>query len=125
MENQKKGEIAKEPSTYHTRIKDWPADERPREKLLQQGAHALSDAELLAIILRTGTGKHTALDIARKILVQERNLRAIAAKTAVELMRMKGIGEAKAVGIIAAIEVGRRVQGTKDSEKIIVHSPED
>ncbi len=58
-----------EPSPHHTKIKDWPEAERPREKLLQRGAHALSDAELLAILIRVGSGKATAVDLARSILV--------------------------------------------------------
>lgn len=118
-------ETINEPSSHHTKIKDWPAAERPREKLLQRGAHALSDAELLAILIRVGSGKSTALDLARKILVQEKNLRGIAGKTAQELMRLKGIGEAKAVELLAAFEVGRRVQGMSNDDKIIIHSPED
>jgi DNA repair protein RadC len=100
-------------------------DERPREKLLRKGTHALSDAELLAILIRTGTGKETALDLARNILTQQRNLRGIAARSAVELMRMKGIGEAKAVELLAAFEIGRRVQGMSDDERVVVRSPDD
>lgn len=118
-------ETINEPSPHHTKIKDWPAAERPREKLLQRGAHALSDTELLAILIRVGSGKSTAFDLARKILVQEKNLRGIAGKTAQELMRLKGIGEAKAVELLAAFEIGRRVQGMNNDDKIIIHSPED
>ncbi|MEK7672188.1 MAG: DNA repair protein RadC [Bacteroidota bacterium] len=123
--DQEKNNILHEPAPHHTKIKDWPAAERPREKLLQRGAHALSDAELLAILIRVGSGKSTALDLARKILVQERNLRGIAGKTPQELMRLKGIGEAKAVELLAAFEIGRRVQGMNSDEKLIVQSPED
>lgn len=118
-------ETINEPSAHHAKIKDWPAAERPREKLLQRGAHALSDTELLAILIRVGSGKSTAFDLARKILVQEKNLRGIAGKTAQELMRLKGIGEAKAVELLAAFEIGRRVQGMNNDDKIIIHSPED
>ena len=109
----------------HTRIKDWPTDERPREKLLKRGVDALSDAELVAILLRTGTGDHTAVDLARKIVTDHGNLRRIAAKSAQELMRIKGIGEAKAVGLIAAFEIGRRLQGLKEDPRIVLRSPED
>ena len=125
MKTNGKSEVLSEPGYYHTKIKDWPANERPREKLLQRGPRALSDAELLAILIRAGTGKYTALDLARKMLTQERNLRAIAGKTAQELMRMKGVGEAKAVEMLAAFEIGRRLQGTKEEEKIVIRSPED
>lgn len=125
MKTNGKSEVLSEPGHYHTKIKDWPANERPREKLLQRGPRALSDAELLAILIRAGTGKYTALDLARKMLTQERNLRAIAGKTAQELMRMKGVGEAKAVEMLAAFEIGRRLQETKEEEKIVIRSPED
>ncbi len=109
----------------HTKIKDWPAAERPREKLLQRGAHTLTDAELLALLIRVGTGKSTALDLARTILVQERNLLGIAGKTPQELMRLKGIGEAKAVELLAAFEIGRRVQGMNAGGRTLVASPDD
>jgi DNA repair protein RadC len=109
----------------HIRIKDWPEDERPREKLLRRGCHALSDAELLAILVRNGTGRQTALDIARQILVQEKNLRRIAGKSSAELMRIKGIGRAKAVELLAAFELGRRVELSHEGGKTIVRSPED
>lgn len=115
----------REPSSYHARIKDWPADERPREKLLKRGAQALSDAELLAILIRTGTGKMTALDLARKIITQEKGLLRLARISAQELMRMKGIGQAKAVELLAAFEIGRRVQGSSPEETVIIRSPED
>jgi len=114
-----------EPHSLHRRIKDWPKDERPREKLLRRGAAALSDAEVLAIILRVGTGNHTALDLARRVVADYGSLRRIAAKGPQELMRIKGIGEAKAVGLIAAFEIGRRVQGLSEDQKAILHSPED
>jgi DNA repair protein RadC len=113
-----------EPAPHHTKIKDWPAAERPREKLLARGAHALSDAELVAILIRVGSRKSTALDLARKILVEEKNLRGIAGKTPQELMRLKGIGEAKAVELLAAFEIGRRVQGQNGEEKIVLTTPE-
>jgi DNA repair protein RadC len=125
MEHRGSSKKLDETVQYRARIKDWPADERPREKLLRRGTHALSDAELLAILIRTGTGRETALDLARNILTQQRNLRGIAGRSAVELMRMKGIGEAKAVELLAAFEIGRRVQGMNDDERIIVRSPED
>ncbi len=118
-------ETISEPGIHHAKIKDWPAAERPREKLLQRGAAALSDTELLAILIRVGSGKSTAFDLARKILVQEKNLRGVAGKTAQELMRLKGIGEAKAVELLAAFEIGRRIQGMNNELKTIIHSPED
>jgi len=119
-------EVLQEPTVYRTKIKDWPADERPREKLLKHGSVALSDAELLTIIIRTGTGKFSALDLARGLLHEARSLRGIARKSAAELMRMKGIGQAKAVELLAAFEIGRRLEARHgQEERIIVRSPED
>lgn len=114
-----------EPAPHHTKIKDWPAAERPREKLLQRGAEALTDAELLAILIRVGSGRSTALDLARRILVDQKNLRGIAGRTAQELMRLKGIGEAKAVELLAAFEIGRRVQAMNGDERAVMRSPEN
>ncbi len=113
-----------EPAPHHVKIKDWPAGERPREKLLQRGVHALSDAELLAILIRVGSRRSTALDLARSILSQEKNLRGIARKTPQELMRLKGIGQAKAVELLTAFEIGRRVQGETPGEKLVISSPD-
>lgn len=116
-------DVVNEPP-HHTKIKDWPAGERPREKLLQRGPKALTDAELLAIIIRVGSGKATAVDLARSILSQERSLRSVASKTPQELMRMKGIGEAKAVELLAAFEIGRRVNAAAPDERPLMNSPE-
>jgi DNA repair protein RadC len=113
-----------EPAPLHVRIKDWPTGERPREKLLARGAHTLSDAELLAILIRVGSRRSTALDLARSILTQERSLRGIARRTPQELMRLKGIGQAKAVELLTAFEIGRRVQGESADERLIINAPE-
>jgi DNA repair protein RadC len=125
MAAHKKREMLQEPVVYRTKIKDWPADERPREKLLNHGPGALSDAELLTILIRTGTGKFSALDLARGILHEHKNLKGVAGKTAPELMRMKGIGPAKAVELLAAFEIGRRIEARTLEKKVIVRSPED
>ena len=112
-------------SNTRTRIKDWPEDERPREKLLRQGAAILSDGELLALLIRSGTGQETAIDLGRRILTEQRSLRTIAGMSAQELMRIHGIGEAKAVELLAAFELGRRVQGSKLDERTTIRTPED
>ena len=112
-------------SLSHTRITSWPHDERPREKLLKRGAGALSDSELLAIIIRIGTGGTTALDLARAILTDLGNLRALASRSPEELMRTRGIGEAKAVELVAAFEIGRRLQAVRETGKTVIRSPED
>ncbi|MDO3378411.1 RadC family protein [Geoalkalibacter halelectricus] len=92
------------------RIKDWPEEERPREKLLARGAEALSDAELLALILRTGdaTTRTSALDHARLLLARFGGLRQLAAASIAELCLIKGIGPAKAVEIQAVFQIARR-----------------
>jgi DNA repair protein RadC len=92
----------------HIHLKDWPEAERPRERLLRQGADALSDAQLLGIILRTGTGGRTAVDVGRDLLEQFGGLNGIAQAGINELTTVPGIGSAKAAEIKAAIELGRR-----------------
>ena len=80
-----------EPSYYHTTIKQWPAGERPREKLTRHGPAALSEAELLAILLRSGSKGVTAVDLAKKLLSDHRSLRAIARMSVVDFGQL-GIG---------------------------------
>lgn len=125
MASDTKHEELQEPMLYRPAIKDWPADERPREKLLNHGPESLSDAELLTILIRQGSGNNSAFDLAKRILHDAHNLHGVAAMSAVELMRMKGIGEAKAVELLAAFEVGRRLEARQDAEKIVVRSPDD
>jgi DNA repair protein RadC len=94
------------------RIKDWPEDERPREKLLQRGAQILSAAELLALVLRTGdaTSKMSALDHARMLLERFGSLQQLACASLTELQAVKGIGPAKAAELQAVFEIARRFQ---------------
>lgn len=97
--------------SYSQRIKDWPEDERPRERLLQLGEEALSDTQLLAIVLRTGdyASGATAVDLARRLLTTfDEDLEAVSAATVEELCQTPGIGPAKACEIKAAFELGRR-----------------
>jgi DNA repair protein RadC len=90
-------------------IKQWAIDDRPREKLLQKGANALSDSELLAIMLRAGNKHETAVDLARRILKDaDDNLLNLSKHTVKSLSKYNGVGEAKAITIIAALELGRR-----------------
>lgn len=92
-------------------IKNWAEDERPREKLLHKGPGALSDAELLAILISSGTKERSALDLARDILKQAGNqLHDLGRLSVEELQQTKGIGEARAITIAAALELGRRRQ---------------
>ncbi|NLT20965.1 MAG: DNA repair protein RadC [Syntrophomonadaceae bacterium] len=102
-----------------------PENMRPREKLLQQGESSLSDAELLAIILGQGIVGKTALDIANHVLINhEGRLRYLMEATVDELTKEPGIGEAKAVTIKAAVEIGRRIS-IGQQHKITIKSPED
>ncbi|GAB2780215.1 RadC family protein [Salinimicrobium soli] len=99
-------------------IKHWAADDRPREKLLQKGRTSLSDAELLAILIGTGSPKQSAVDLCKKILSQAGNsLNELGKFTVKQLMESKGIGEAKAVTIVAALELGRRRRTEEALEK--------
>lgn len=93
------------------RISDWPADERPREKLLMRGSPALSDAELLAIFLRTGVPGKSAVDLARELLLRFGSLRALLKAPQVEFCSAKGLGQAKYVQLQAVLEIARRHLG--------------
>ena len=107
-------------------IKQWSKDEKPREKLLAQGADSLSDSELLAILIRNGTRHKTALDLGREMLgLSKNNLGALGRLSVRELMKIKGIGEAKAIAIAAALELGRRRQSVLPLDKILVQSSAD
>lgn len=90
-------------------IKNWSEDDRPREKLLQKGRTALSDAELIAILIGSGSREESAVSLSQRILASaENNLNQLGKLTIKDLMQFKGIGEAKAVAIAAALELGRR-----------------
>lgn len=106
-----------------TTILDWVQDERPREKLRKKGVFSLTDAELLGILIQTGTKEKTAIDLGRELLtVCKGNLQQLGRLSLKELMRTKGVGEAKAITILAAIELGRRRQATQSLEKPVVTS---
>jgi DNA repair protein RadC len=97
------------PNPDHLRIPQWAEDDRPREKLLTKGRANLSDAELLAILIGTGTKALSAVDLAKQVLQQaDLNLNNLARLSVKDLTRIKGIGEAKAISIVSALELGRR-----------------
>ena len=89
-------------------IRDWPESERPREKLLKSGAQALSEAELIAIFLRTGTRGHSALDVARELIKQFGSLRALLTAPQASLCKAPGMGEVRYATLQAALELARR-----------------
>lgn len=107
-------------------IKSWSPEDRPREKLMQKGASALSDAELLAILIGSGTAKLSAVDLAKNILRQvDYSLNDLARLSVKDLMKVKGIGEAKAISIVAALDLGRRRRETESESKPKISSSRD
>lgn len=107
-------------------IKDWATDDRPREKLLGKSPAALSDAELLAILINNGNRENSAVDLARAVLsLGKNNLSELGRLTVPDLMQVKGIGKAKAVSITAALELGRRRQAAGFMEKTHIKSSSD
>jgi len=104
-------------------IKQWAKDDRPREKLLSKGSSSLSDSELLAILISTGSREKSAIELAKDILkLGKDNLNELGKLTIKDLMKVKGIGEAKAITITAALELGRRRQGSLNLSKPIIAS---
>ncbi len=105
-------------------INDWNESDRPREKLLEKGKKSLTDAELIAILMGSGNTEETAVDLAKRILVDNKNnLIELSNKSVADLIKYKGIGEAKAISIIAALELGfRRRQADVIEKKLIISS---
>ena len=107
-------------------IKQWAKDDRPREKLLLNGAHTLSDSELLAILILNGSKEKTAVDLAKDVLkLSKDNLSELGKLSVKDLMKVKGIGEAKAIAITAALELGRRRQASSSLQKKIISTSND
>ncbi len=110
---------------YIPMIRDLAMEDRPRERLQQVGARAVSTAELLAIVMRTGVGGENVLRLAERLLATFKNLPGISRASLSELMTVKGIGPAKAVEIKAALEIGRRLMAAAPDEKMRITSPAD
>ncbi len=107
-------------------IKNWAPEDRPREKLILKGKGALSDAELIGILLGSGTTTLSAVDLAKKVLQSaQNNLHELARLTVKDLIKIKGIGEAKAITIVAALELGRRRKDIESEEKPKITSSKD
>ena len=109
-----------------TSIKNWAIDDRPREKLLSKGAEALSNAELLAILINNGSKNKSAVELAKEILkLGHDNLNELGKLSLTDFKKVKGIGEAKSITVAAALELGRRRHAAAALEKIIVKSSKD
>jgi DNA repair protein RadC len=109
-----------------TSIKNWAIDDRPREKLLANGSTALSNSELLAILLNNGSKNKSAVELAREILkLGNDNLNELGKLSLNDFMKVKGIGQAKSIIIAAALELGRRRQASSALEKTVVRSSRD
>jgi DNA repair protein RadC len=110
---------------YQTRIRDLPTSDRPRERLRDAGPGALSNQELLAILLRTGSQQESAIALASRLLSRFEGLIGLARSSFAELCSERGLGEAKAAQVQAALELGKRVSATQPEERATIRSPED
>lgn len=106
-------------------IREMPAGDRPRERLKERGATALTDAELIAILLRTGLKGTSAVQLAQQLLVEFRSLDELARASVDAIAKIKGIGETKAIQLKAAFELARRLSGSTRGKQAIIASPED
>lgn len=124
--NRKISLVVENYSTQSLTIKAWAEEDRPREKLLTKGKQSLSDAELLAILLGSGSRDETAVGLAQRILKSvENDLNELGKRSIAELMKFKGMGEAKSITIVAAMELGRRRQLTDVKERPQIRSSKD
>ena len=106
---------------HHSRITDWPQNERPREKLLEKGSGALSSAELIAILLGTGTGKTTAVDLGKSLINKFGSIEQMSQASIKELTEIQGIGPAKAITLMAAFQLSRNMH-KEVAEKEFIYS---
>ncbi|TWT26263.1 DNA repair protein RadC [Planomicrobium sp. CPCC 101110] len=106
-------------------IRDVHAADRPRERLLNQGASSLSNQELIAILLRTGTKEESVLFLANRVLTTFEHIQQLKDATIEEMTSIKGIGQAKAVQLLAAVELGRRLSSKQTDMKYTIRSPKD
>lgn len=106
-------------------IKDIPMEDRPRERLIKYGPEVLSNGELLAIILRTGMKSESAISIANSMISKSGGLKFLANCSVQELSQIKGVGQAKAAQVKAAIELGRRLRGYRSGAEVKISKPED
>ena len=110
---------------YHVMIRDLPTGERPRERLRDHGPTYLSNAELIAILLRTGTTSENVVALATRLLSQYGGLEGLSKASFQELSNQHGMGEAKTSQLKAALELGKRLLSTSDEQRVAIHSPQD
>ncbi|MDP1417364.1 DNA repair protein RadC [Peribacillus simplex] len=106
-------------------IRDYPKEERPRERFLQDGPQSLSNQELIALLLRTGSREESVLQLSGRLINSFKGLRLLKEASVEELTVIKGIGEAKAIQILASVELGRRINKLNDQDRYVIRSPED
>lgn len=106
-------------------IRDFPQDERPRERFITNGPQSLSNHELVAILLRTGTSQESVLQLSNRLLSHFEGLRMLKAASLEEITAIKGIGKAKAIQLLAAVELGRRIANLAYDDRYVIRSPED
>ena len=107
-----------------SQIREWPLEDRPRERFYHKGPEALADAELLAILLGTGSPGQSAMDVARDLLAQRGSLSALASLGVAELSAIRGVGRVKAVRMAAAFEISRRLRSRNGGGRVVLSSPE-
>jgi len=115
----------KDTAWYHLGIKEWPEEERPREKLIKAGAYLLTNSELIALLLGSGINGVSAVGLAKRMLVEYSDLSGLACASIKELTRMKGVGEANCARLLAAFEIGRRIESGPSAKKLKISSPAD
>lgn len=119
---------AKEPAVYKLPITEWPENDRPREKLMQSGPLKLTETELLAILLRSGAGGNSAIDVARELLRKSGGLNALAQMDYNDILNLniRGVGPTKAVTIAAGLQLARRLQAVRVTPpEMIIHNSDE
>ena len=106
-------------------IRDFPLSERPRERFLREGARGLTNQELIALLLRTGTKNESVLQLAERLIIKFDGLRMLKDASVEEITSINGIGEAKAIQLLTAVELGRRVHNLITTDRYVIRSPED
>ncbi|MEH6947664.1 DNA repair protein RadC [Peribacillus asahii] len=106
-------------------MREYRKEEKPRERFLQDGPESLSNQELFALLLRTGTKEESVLQMANRLMDAFEELRLLKEASIEELTAIKGIGEAKAMQLLAAVELGRRIHRVNNQERYVIRSPED